>query len=323
MTKKLLIYGSYGFTGNLIARLAVQRGLRPILAGRDPQRLARQAVELGLEHVAFSLDDRAAAHQALQNTFAVLHCAGPFVHTALPMAEACLRAGVHYLDITGEITVFEALAVRDAEAQAAGVMLLPGVGFDVVPTDCLAAHLKQRLPSATQLVLGIKTVGGRSSHGTMESAIESLPLGGKARRDGELVDVPLGTLTRQIDFGRGPRPAVAVPWGDVTTAWHSTSIPNIEVYFAWPSSMRWGMKAARWLQPVLTTSAARRAQRDGQVATSRPQRRPAAGGVCAALWRGARQRRRAAGQPAAHAGGLSLDLPNRRRDCPGHVGRRG
>ena len=257
MNNRLLIYGSYGFTGNLIARLAVQRGLRPILAGRDPQRLATQAVELGLEHVAFSLDDRAASQRALQTAAVVLHCAGPFVHTSRPMADACLLAGVHYLDITGEITVFEALAARDAEARSAGVMLLPGVGFDVVPSDCLAAHLKQRLPSATRLILGIKGVGGQSSHGTMNSAIESLPLGGKARSAGELVDVPMGTLTRQIDFGRGPRPAVAVPWGDVSTAWRSTGIPNIEVYFAWPSSMRWGMKAARYLRPLLATNTAR------------------------------------------------------------------
>ena len=257
MTNKLLIYGSYGFTGNLIARLAVKRGLQPILAGRDPERLAKQAVELGLEHVAFSLDDRAATERALQNAAVVLHCAGPFVHTSRPMADACLLAGVHYLDITGEIAVFEALAARDAEARAAGVMLLPGVGFDVVPSDCLAAHLKQRLPSATRLILGIKQAGGQSSHGTLNSAIESLPLGGKARRDGELVDVPLGTLTRQIDFGRGPRPAVAVPWGDVSTAWYSTGIPNIEVYFAWPSAMRWGMMATRYLRPLLATDAAR------------------------------------------------------------------
>lgn len=257
MNDRVLIYGAYGFTGSLIARLAVQRGLRPVLAGRDPERLARQAVELGLEHVAFSLDDPAGAALALRDVAVVLHCAGPFVHTSQPMADACLRSGVHYLDITGEISVFEALAARDLEAKAAGVMLLPGVGFDVVPSDCLAAHLKRRLPAASRLILGIKQVGGRSSRGTMISALESLPLGGKARRDGVLVDVPLGTLTRPIDFGRGPRPAVAVPWGDVSTAWYSTGIANIEVYFAWPSAMRWGMAAARYLRPLLATDAAR------------------------------------------------------------------
>ncbi|MEZ4770050.1 MAG: saccharopine dehydrogenase NADP-binding domain-containing protein [Caldilineales bacterium] len=259
MTNRLLIYGSYGFTGTLIARLAVQRGLGPILAGRDPERLARQAVELGLEHIAFSLDDPAGAALAVQDAAAVLHCAGPFVHTAQPMVDACLWSGAHYLDITGEIAVFEALAARDAEARAAGVMLLPGVGFDVVPSDCLAAHLKRRLPSATRLILGIKTVGGGPSHGTLKSAIEALPLGGKVWRDGALVDVPLGSLTRQIDFGRGPRTVVAVPWGDVATAWRSTGIPNIEVYFAWPSSMRWGMVVTRYLRPLLATDAGRSA----------------------------------------------------------------
>jgi short subunit dehydrogenase-like uncharacterized protein len=81
----------------------------------------------------------------------VLCAAGPFSATSRPVADACLRNRVHYLDITGEIDVFEALAARDAEAKARGIMLLPGVGFDVAPSDCLAAHLKRRLPDANDL----------------------------------------------------------------------------------------------------------------------------------------------------------------------------
>jgi short subunit dehydrogenase-like uncharacterized protein len=162
------------------------------------------------------------------------------------MASACLAAGVHYLDITGEIEVFEQLAAGDAEARAAGVMLLPGAGFDVVPSDCLAAHLAQRLPGATHLLLALGG-GGRLSRGTLTTMIENQHRGGMVRRGGQLVRVPTAWRTRSIDFGRGPRTAVTIPWGDVSTAWYSTGIPDIEVYVAVPAMLRRAMVASRSL----------------------------------------------------------------------------
>jgi short subunit dehydrogenase-like uncharacterized protein len=162
------------------------------------------------------------------------------------MADACLQQGVHYLDITGEIAVFEALAARDAEARAAGVMLLPGAGFDVVPSDCLAAHLKRRLPSATHLALGIAALG-KLSRGTATTVLENLPRGGLVRQGGVLTRVSAAWKTRVIDFGTGPRQAMTIPWGDVSTAFHSTGIPNIEVYLAAPLSTRLLARASRYL----------------------------------------------------------------------------
>jgi short subunit dehydrogenase-like uncharacterized protein len=164
------------------------------------------------------------------------------------MADACLRNGVHYLDITGEIAVFEALAARYAEAKAAGVMLLPGVGFDVVPSDCLAAHLNRRLPTATRLVLGIRALGS-ISRGTATTMLEGMESGqgGLVRRDGKLVATPIAAKTLEIDFGRGLRPAVLMPWGDVATAYHSTGIPNIEVYMSFPPNAVRAMQVGRYL----------------------------------------------------------------------------
>jgi len=259
MNNNFLIYGSYGYTGDLIAREAVSRGLRPILAGRDSLRLAQQAAELGLQHVTFSLDDSNTMDLALQQVKLVLHCAGPFSRTAQPMADGCLRNGVHYLDITGEIAVFEALARRGAEARAAGVMLLPGAGFDVVPSDCLAAHLKRRLPTADRLALGIRGLGSGLSRGTATTGVESIGLATWVRRDGKLMAVPPGSLTRDINYGRGMEACVAIGWGDVATAFHSTGIPNIEVYFAFPAAVRWGLRGTRFLTPVLSSRPIQRA----------------------------------------------------------------
>ena len=246
-----LIYGANGYTGEIIAREAAKRGMRPILAGRNRAAVEALAVEIGLEHRIFGLDDPKIIEAGLTDCAVVLHCAGPFSHTAKPMIDACLLTHTHYLDITGEIAVFEAAALYDSVARLAGIMLLPGTGFDVVPTDCLAAELQSRLPSATQLTLAFRGLG-RSSRGTTLTALESLSTGGMIRRDGKLIPVPMAWKTRQIDFGNGQGPiaTITVPWGDVSTAYCTTGIPNIEVYAAfkpWFSSLAKSSSYFSWL----------------------------------------------------------------------------
>jgi short subunit dehydrogenase-like uncharacterized protein len=248
-----MIYGANGYTGALIAREAVSRGHRPLLAGRNAEALTGLAHELGLEHRVFALNHPVAVEDGIRGVTAVLHCAGPFAHTFKLMADACLRTGAHYLDITGEVVVFEALAARDAEAKAAGVMLLPGAGFDVVPSDCLAAHLKRRLPSATRLALGFHMRGG-VSRGTATTMAENIHWGGMVREKGVLRRVPAAWKTRVIDFGAGPVRAITIPWGDVSTAYHSTGIPNIEVYTGAPLGLRLMARASRYLGWLLRSS---------------------------------------------------------------------
>lgn len=251
--KPFLLYGSYGYTGSLIASLAVEKGLRPVLGGRNEARLRAQADALDLPYRVFPLEDTPALHAALNETAGVLHCAGPFVHTYDRMAQACLATGRHYLDISGEIPAFEALAKMDRAARLAGVMLLPGAGFDVVPSDCLAMHLKRRLPTATHLRLYIRSVGGGVSRGTARSAIENLHRGGMIRRDGALQPVPPAWSVRRVDFGRGPVRAVSIGWGDVSTAFHSTGIPNVETYMALPGAAIAALRLLRAIGPPATS----------------------------------------------------------------------
>jgi len=241
-----LIYGATGYTGCLIAEEAARRGHRPILAGRNAETVKALALALGLDRRIFALDDANAVAEGIRDMQTVLNCAGPFARTAKPMADACVRTGVHYLDITGEEDVFAALAARDAEAKTAGVMLLPGVGFDVVPSDCLAAHLKRRLPSATRLALGFMS-RSRMSRGTALTVVENINGGGLVRQDGILKKVPAAWKTRTIDFGAGPVKAITIPWGDIATAFYSTGIPNIEVYMAAPWTLRVGARLSRRL----------------------------------------------------------------------------
>jgi len=229
MTGRFMIYGATGYTGRLLARLARDKGMSPIIAGRSEAKLKSLANQYGAEFRAFDLSDRQALDEALGEVDVVLHAAGPFSATSKPMVDACLRTGTHYLDITGEISVFEACARRDDAAKEAGVMVMPGVGFDVVPSDCLAAHMKRRMPDAVDLVLGISG-SGSASRGTAKTMIESIGAGTRVRRDGKIVS--LGSAPqREMNFGNGDKPCVGVGWGDVSTAFYSAGIPNITVYF--------------------------------------------------------------------------------------------
>jgi len=254
----LLLYGSTGYTGRLIVAEAIARGLRPILAGRNAEALRAQAASLGLEWRVAAIDDPAALDAALAGATVVLNCAGPFARTWRAVSDACLRQHAHYLDITGEIAVFEGLAARDAEARAAGIMLLPGVGFDVVPSDCLAAHLARRLPSAEHLALAFRGLGGMS-RGTLTTMVESLGAPGAVRTGGRIIPVPQAWRTRRIDFGDGkPRDASTIPWGDVSTAYYSTGIPNIEVYVSMRPALRRAAILSRFLGPILRSGVVRR-----------------------------------------------------------------
>lgn len=250
MSPPWLLYGANGYTGELIAREAVARGMRPVLAGRSKQKIARLAAELDCPSAVFDLEDHTALVSTLTQVAAVLHCAGPFSQTAASMMQGCLATHVHYLDITGEIEVFELAAGVHEKAQRSGVVLCPGVGFDVVPTDCVAARLKEAMPDATHLALGFDSRASLSK-GTAKTAIESAGKGSCVRLDGNLVMERLGSRTRRIDFGAGEKLAVSIPWGDVSTAYYSTGIKNIEVYTATSQKSVDNLRRANLFRPLL------------------------------------------------------------------------
>jgi len=255
---RILIYGATGYTGRLLAREAARRGLDAVLAGRDPAKLAVLAASLAaspdgaarFDTRAVALGDAAGLAAMLGDVAAVLHVAGPFSKTSKPMVDACLATGTHYLDVTGEIPVFEALARRDGEAKAAGIALLPGVGFDVVPSDCLAVHVAKRVVDPTTLRIGIAGLAGGVSRGTARTLVEILGGGGRVRRGGVLVPLALGGLEHRFDVGAGPIRAVAVPLADLTTAFHSTGIPNVETFVVASGRIPRLLRLASGLAPV-------------------------------------------------------------------------
>lgn len=245
-----MLYGANGYTGELIAREAAARGDRPVLAGRSAAKVEALAHELNLPWRAFGLSDPAEVDRGLDGIGLVLHCAGPFSATSAPMLDGCLRARAHYLDITGEIDVFEHAYAQDARAREAGVVVCPGVGFDVIPTDCVAATLAAALPDATRLHLGFDTRAGMSP-GTMKTSVEGLASAGKVRRDGRIVGVPMGSITRTVDFGVGEKDAAAIPWGDVASAYRTTGIADIAVFIPTSPKRARSMRLASLVRPIL------------------------------------------------------------------------
>jgi short subunit dehydrogenase-like uncharacterized protein len=245
-----MIYGAYGYSGRLVAELARELGLTPVLAGRDAVKVRELADELECEHRVFDLVDPQEIAAQIEDIDCVIHCAGPFSATSAPMIDACLDARSHYFDITGEIQVFEhAHSSRiDEAARDAGIAICPGIGFDVVPTDCIAKTLADEMPDATRLDLGFH--GSMSiSPGTAKTIVERLGDGTNARRDGKLVNIPVNVRT--IDYGRGPRRSMSVPWGDVSTAWYTTGIADITVYWPATDAMIQSFKLADLVRPLL------------------------------------------------------------------------
>lgn len=252
LRKRVLIYGATGFTGGLAARLASSRGLHPVLAGRSEPELARLAAELNCEHRVAPLDDSAKLDSILSDVAVVLHAAGPFIGTARPMVGACLRAGAHYLDFSGEAPVFQALQQLDSQSRQRQIMVMPGVGFSVTASDCLAVHLAERCPAARRLYIGVS----RSMHisrGSLRSMAQLAGRGIQVRRNRALIAVEPGTLTRRFDYGKGPKTSVIAGWPDPFSAWYSTQIPSIEAYLESGPVETAVAGLARWTQWTAAT----------------------------------------------------------------------
>jgi short subunit dehydrogenase-like uncharacterized protein len=246
----IVVYGSYGYTGKLIVDELLRSKENVLLAGRDQSKLAEQSAQTNYPFEAVDLNDETTMEKLLRKATLVIHCAGPFQSTASQMIAACLKTQTHYLDITGEYSVFELLAGFDDAAKKSGIMVMPGTGFDVVPSDCLAVHLKNRLPDATHLQLAFTMSGGGLSRGTGRTMVEGLGYGGMIRSNGKLKPITLGSKTLDVQFCEGTRKTMCIPWGDISTAWRSTQIPNIEVYTGLSASAIIGAKLSRplnWL----------------------------------------------------------------------------
>ena len=236
MKKKWILYGAYGYTGKLIAKEAIARGHKPVLAGRSAEKLIPLAKELDLDYRLFDLDNKVKLYEEILEFDLVFHAAGPYIHTSEPMVQACLNAGINYVDITGEVPVFEQNFEYDEEAREKGIAIISGVGFDVVPTDCMAKYVSEKVINPTHLELAIAGEGGVSP-GTLKTIFEHLSTGLLIRENGKLKKLTLGNEQRKVSFSDKVRTVTPTVWGDLATAYITTGIPNIIVYMPYSKTI--------------------------------------------------------------------------------------
>lgn len=253
MSKKAIIYGAYGYTGQLITELAVEKSMDIVIAGRSDQKISALANRFGLDYVVADTSNLSVLDSIAEQSTLFINCAGPFSETIDPILKYCIEKQLHYIDITGEIEVFEKAKRYDEAARQKGIMVMPGAGFDVVPSDCLAKYLSEKIDSPTHLELAFKGVGGPSK-GTSMTMIKGMHKGGAIRENGKIKSVPAGFEVKKFDFDRPGLTAATIPWGDVSTAFHSTGIPNIKVFMAMSPKMIKNLKFSNYIKPILSWS---------------------------------------------------------------------
>jgi short subunit dehydrogenase-like uncharacterized protein len=213
--------------------MAVARGHRPFLSGRDPERLARLAAELGLDYSACALDDQETLSQLVGSCKLVLNAAGPFSETAAQVQRACIHQSTHYIDVTGEIPVFERAMSHSQSARNAGIAIVCGAGFDVVPTDCMAAFVSARISDPVWLQITFNGLA-HLSRGTLRTALRHFHKPTLVRRNGTIVPLNDRRYRRDTVIADSRYRCIPVSWGDLATAFHTTKIPNITTCIAVP-----------------------------------------------------------------------------------------
>jgi short subunit dehydrogenase-like uncharacterized protein len=224
-----LIYGATGHTGQLLAARAREIGLRVVLAARERSRLEAVAGTSGEKLIVVDLQDPDRLDDAVKQAKVVINAAGPFGDTVEPILRSCLRAGTHYLDVSGELHGFMTAASFDHEARRRGIMVMPGAGFGIIATDSLARMAADRSPDALYLRVGL-TLPESFSRGSMRTIVSMVRDRVLIRRSGKLTTVPVGRLLHSFDYGEGERTSAAINWPDPLTASLWTGIRNIEAY---------------------------------------------------------------------------------------------
>mgnify|MGYP001791832373 CR=1 FL=1 len=249
-----MIYGATGFTGRIAVREAVAQGLEPVIAGRNEAKLAAIAGQHGLRHVSFPIDssESIAKHLRGNEIQLVLNLAGPYAYTGAPMIRACLEAGCHYLDITGEPNVFHDAYSMHEQALQKGVAIMPGVGFDILPSDCMIKYVVDQISEATDVVMAFDFRGETLSRGALKRGLEMVAANGNLiRRGGELIPIPFASESRMVHFLKGEAKAKLCMWGDVISGYRTTGAPNIATFFAFDRPIERQFALLHRLRPLL------------------------------------------------------------------------
>ncbi|MCB0973830.1 MAG: saccharopine dehydrogenase NADP-binding domain-containing protein [Actinobacteria bacterium] len=177
---RIFVFGATGYTGDLTARSLITRGMRPILVGRNQQRLDALARELGkvtgtgaLDTATADATDPASIRQLLEPGDVLISTVGPFLKFGRPAVQAAAEVGTHYLDSTGEGPfIREVFEKWGPIAKRNGSALLTAFGYDFVPGALAGAlALESAGNQATGLDIAYFSPGFTPSGGSQASVV--------------------------------------------------------------------------------------------------------------------------------------------------------
>jgi short subunit dehydrogenase-like uncharacterized protein len=221
----IVLYGATGYTGRLVVDELERRGLDYVLSGRDEAKLARLAGDRGAEARAVALDDEPALRELFADASVVISCAGPFTLAGDALVRAAIDTGTHYVDSTGEQPFIKMVFDNHgAAAERTGVALVPALGFDYAPGDCIAGLAARGHEPLEEVVLAYAVRGFGMSRGTMRSALEIAKGGDVVYTDGDWRPTPFGVFRANFDFPEpiGRQVMSRYPSGEVVTVPHHT-----------------------------------------------------------------------------------------------------
>jgi short subunit dehydrogenase-like uncharacterized protein len=241
MTARIVLFGATGYTGGRTAAAMAARGLRPVLAGRDPARLAALAGRLGdLETARADVTDEASVAALVGRGDVLVSTVGPFLKLGAPAVAAAIGAGAIYLDSTGEPPFIRQVFERHGPAAARnGAALLTAFGNDYVP-GVLAGALALRAAGegAARVDVGYFITGGGTgqpfSRGTLDSLVGVATEQVYAWRGGELRTEPAGVRLRTFDVAGRPRPGVTIGASEQFALPRlAPGLRTVDVYLGW------------------------------------------------------------------------------------------
>eukprot|EP01041_Mallomonas_annulata_P001382 gene1382-2659_t len=180
----IVIWGATGFTGSLCAKyLAGVGSVKYAIAGRSDSKLAllrddikKTFPSVSVDIIVANLDDSSSLDNLVTQGNVIISTAGPFAKVGTPIIDACIRNGVHYVDITGEIPwVRKMIDKFHDNAQKKKLRIVNCCGYDCIPADIGAMMMADALlargktPREVRMLLG--EARGSASGGTFASAI--------------------------------------------------------------------------------------------------------------------------------------------------------
>lgn len=214
------VFGANGHTGRFVAAELARRGVAARWIGRDPTALSQLQAGLGHGdmHVA-SAADPASLLAAFEGLSAVINCAGPFFDTCRPVIAAALEAGCHYLDVTAEqVTVLDTIDTFDADAKAAGRVVMPAMAFFGGLADLLVTSIVGDWPDVDEIEIAVALDSWHPTAGTRLTG-ERNTATRLVVRNGTLAPVPSPPPTLAWDFPEpfGSQPVSCVALSEIIT----------------------------------------------------------------------------------------------------------